>query len=299
MNKNDGDTHEVQRSTLLEIAAQLEEAAASASSATMSKRAMTQSLTERLAIGIASHPDVRRSVYVKVLVTTGYYQERNAQKIVKKAYDKSKSIVAGRLDMEAMKPTVTRSSVLRDLARREPINTTPPNPPTEQTLVSVRDLSEYVLALPETLPRPIRSIVRPEKRSEAMQVNLQRLRNELFLPDTDRFVKQLRYQAPVTSDNPYGMYQFSTSNAEKQRYGALWDAIGNNQVPPLWFPEILPYLAEEGLLEYYKVNIGLVRELEHIRQTYLSDGVLQAYDRNNTFIPMTKPLHASDSYVYI
>jgi hypothetical protein len=92
MNKNDGNTHEVQRSTLLEIAAQLEEAAASASSPTMSKRAMTQSLTERLASSIANYPDVRRSVYVKVLVTTGYYKERNAQKIVKSAYDKSKSI---------------------------------------------------------------------------------------------------------------------------------------------------------------------------------------------------------------
>ncbi|MBE7567668.1 hypothetical protein [Acidithiobacillus sp. HP-11] len=297
MNKNDGNTHEVQRSTLLEIAAQLEEAAASASSPTMSKRAMTQSLTERLASSIANYPDVRRSVYVKVLVTTGYYKERNAQKIVKSAYDKSKSIAANRPYTEAAKPKITSSSFMSNFTNREVVNPTQPNPPTKQTPVSVSYLSDYVKLLPETLPRPICAIVRPEERSEAMQINLQRLRNELFLPGTDRFIKQLRYQAPVTSNNPFGLYQLAAPHREKIRYGAIWDAIGNNDIPPLWFPAILPYLAEEGLLEYYKVESDLVAELEQARQTYLSDGVLQAYDRKSTFIPRTKPPHAPDGYV--
>lgn len=159
------------------------------------------------------------------------------------------------------------------------------------------DLTDYVKALPETLPLPICTIARPEVQSTVKQVNLQNLHNELFSPGTDRFIKQLRYQAPVTSNNPFGLYQLAAPHREKIRYGAIWDAIGNNDIPPLWFPAILPYLAEEGLLEYYKVEPDLVAELEQARQTYISDGVLQAYDRKSTFIPRTKPPHAPDGYV--
>jgi hypothetical protein len=250
------------------------------------ERSVGDTLARFLARRMAFNPDtdITDAAYIQEYIQSGFTRF-SAKRIVVKA-----RMLSQKLKVIAVsdQPTTPQNSL--------PTPGTIKNQPA--TPIPECNLTEYVRALPETLPRPIRSIVRPEKRSEVMQINLQRLRNELFLPDTDRFVKQSRYQAPVTSDNPYGMYQLSASNPEKQRYGLIWDAIGNNNIPPLWFPAILPYLAEEGLLEYYKVNIGLVGELEQIRQTYLSDGVLPVYDRNSTFIPMTKPPHAPDSYVY-
>lgn len=263
----------------------------------VTERSVGDTLARFLARGMADNPDsdITDTAYIQEYIQSGFTRF-TAKRIVVKARALSKTMKARPVE-EAARPITTIDTRPVTPGHRISVPAPVPTYPQPATVIPECNITDYVKVLPETLPRPIRTIVQPEERSKAKQINLQNLHNELFLTGTDRFIKQLRYQAPVTSNNPFGLYQLAAPNPEKIRYGAIWDAIGNNDIPPLWFPAILPYLAEEGLLEYYKVNTGLVAELEQARQTYLSDGVLQAYDRLSTFIPKTKPPYAPDGYV--
>lgn len=267
------------------------------------ERSVGDTLARFLAHRMASNPDIdiTDTAYIQEYIQSGFTRF-SARRIVVKARMLSQKLNV--IPMETTRP-IMGAREEKTVVSGQPATSQEALPalggvqnPSAPPTIPERALTEYVKLLPETLPRPIRTIVRPKERSEAMKNNLQNLRNELFLPDTDRFIRQLRYQAPSTSNNPYGLYQPSAPNTEKSCYAEIWGAIGNNNIPPLWFPAILPYLAEEGLLEYYNVNPDLVIKFEQIRQTYLSDGLLQAYDRNSLFIPTTKPPHAPDGYVY-
>lgn len=149
------------------------------------------------------------------------------------------------------------------------------------TTISESDLTDYVKALPETLPRPKQIRERENNIKTRGFFTLKTLRNEFFA--TEKFTEAVKYHAKITSENPFGSYQLAAGAAEKRRYAALWDAIGHNDVPPIWFPAILPYLAEEGLLEYHQVGLELVKTLEEQRQSLIRHGLLQEYNRDVPF----------------
>jgi hypothetical protein len=135
-------------------------------------------------------------------------------------------------------------------------------------------LTEYVRKLPDTLPKPIRNIPVEYNVKERKKVSLASLRPDIF----DReFEKSLRSLAPVTPGNAFGRYD---PNPDLDKYPHTWDAVGNYHVPPNILAECLPYMAEEGLLEFHKVPLRAVQELEELRQLYIKKGMIGEYDRN-------------------
>jgi hypothetical protein len=135
-------------------------------------------------------------------------------------------------------------------------------------------ITEYVRKLPATLPKPIRKIPVEYNIKERKKVSLMSLRPDIF----DReFERSLRGLAPVTPGNAFGRYD---PNPDLDKYPHIWDAVGNYHVPPNILAECLPYMAEEGLLEFHKVPLYAVQELEELRQLYIKKGLIGEYDRN-------------------
>lgn len=78
------------------------------------------------------------------------------------------------------------------------------------------------------------------------------------------------YKRETSINNPKGTY--FPGNDELKKYGILWSAIGFHMVPED-LPRILPVLKETGLLDVYKIDPALVREVEEEREKMLAAGM--------------------------
>lgn len=78
------------------------------------------------------------------------------------------------------------------------------------------------------------------------------------------------YKRETSINNPKGTY--FPDNDELKKYGILWSAIGFHMVPED-LPRILPVLKETGLLDVYKIDPALVREVEEEREKMLAAGM--------------------------
>ena len=78
------------------------------------------------------------------------------------------------------------------------------------------------------------------------------------------------YKRETSINNPKGTY--FPDNDELKKYGILWSAIGFHMVPED-LPRILPALKETGLLDVYKIDPALVREVEEEREKILAAGM--------------------------
>ena len=78
------------------------------------------------------------------------------------------------------------------------------------------------------------------------------------------------YKRETSINNPKGTY--FPDNDELKKYGILWSAIGFHMVPED-LPRILPALKETGLLDVYKIDPALVREVEEEREKMLAAGM--------------------------
>ena len=134
--------------------------------------------------------------------------------------------------------------------------------------------SDYVLSLPDTLPKPIKTWAPEYNLKEKKKISLKTVRPDLFGREFD---KSLNGLCDVTPGNAFGRFN---PNPIIGKYPGVWDGVGFFEVPPTVLAECLPYLAEEGLLEFHKVPLSAVLELEDLRQMYIRKGQIPAYDRN-------------------
>ncbi|PZD81817.1 hypothetical protein DN052_01705 [Acidithiobacillus ferrooxidans] len=134
--------------------------------------------------------------------------------------------------------------------------------------------SDYVGALPGTLPKPIKLWAPEYNRKEKKKISLKTVRPDLFGREFD---KSLNGLAAITPGNALGRFN---PNPIISKYPGVWDGIGYYDVSPDLLAECLPYLAEEGLLEFHNVPLSAVLELEEMRQMYIEKGLIQPYDRN-------------------
>ncbi len=136
------------------------------------------------------------------------------------------------------------------------------------------NLSDYVRALPDTLPKPRKVWACEFKIKVKKEISLKTVRSDLFGREFD---KSLNGLAKVAPGNAFGRFN---PNPVIGKYSEVWDGVGYFDVPPDVLAECLPYLAEEGLLEFHKVPLVAVRELEEMRQLYIEKGRIQDYDRS-------------------
>ena len=134
--------------------------------------------------------------------------------------------------------------------------------------------SDYVRALPGTLPKPSKIWAPEYNLKEKKKISLKTVRPDLFGREFD---KSLNGLDDVTPGNAFGRFN---PNPIIGKYPGVWDGVGYFDVPPTILAECLPYLAEEGLLEFHKVPLSAVLELEDLRQMYIRKGQIQAYDRD-------------------
>ncbi len=78
-----------------------------------------------------------------------------------------------------------------------------------------------------------------------------------------------QYKREETPNNPKGTYY--PDDKEMTKYGLIWMALGFQMVPED-LPKILPDLKESGLLDIYKVEPKLIRELEKEREMMVAAG---------------------------
>lgn len=104
----------------------------------------------------------------------------------------------------------------------------------------------------------------PEKPAHKRGDNLSRNYPEIFA-GYERF----NHKRKETPENEKGAY--FASNPEIIRYGNIWQAVGFQMVPED-LPKILPELQATGLLELYRVDADVIRELEEERKVLLDAG---------------------------
>ena len=134
--------------------------------------------------------------------------------------------------------------------------------------------SDYVLSLPDALPRPRRTWEPEHDINIKKKISLKTVRPDLF---GDEFDKSLNGLVKGVAGNALGRFN---PNPIIGKYPGVWSGIGHFDVPDTVLAECLPYLAEEGLLEFHKVPLSVVRELEEMRQVGIDQGRIPAYDWN-------------------
>jgi hypothetical protein len=282
----------------LELVERLDKIATVGAPSVIPNKDLANFISSKLAKSIAYHPDVRNTAYIQELMDSGF-TKRNAQKIVWQARSLAKKMS---VDIPVIQPVRDRPAASIE-ASTKPVDSAPSSSVGEKgkreseartagaagAAVAVAAgaagaevagadadgvLTEYVRKLPATLPKPIRKIPVEYNIKERKKVSLASLRPDIF----DReFEKSLRGLAPVTPGNAFGRYD---PNPDLDKYPHTWDAVGNYHVPPNILAECLPYMAEEGLLEFHKVPLRAVQELEELRQLYIKKGLIGEYDRN-------------------
>ncbi|WP_428946854.1 hypothetical protein ACQUQQ_08615 [Acidithiobacillus ferrooxidans] len=134
--------------------------------------------------------------------------------------------------------------------------------------------SDYVRSLPDVLPKPNRAWEPEHNIKVKKAISLKTVRPELFGREFD---KSLNGLDAVTPGNALGRFN---PNPIIGKYPGVWDGVGYFDVPETVLAECLPYLAEEGLLEFHNVPLSAVLALEEIRQVGIDQGRIQAYDRD-------------------
>ena len=244
---------------------------------------MADFLSRKLARSIAHHPDVRNNAYIRELVDNGF-AKRNAQKIVWAARKLSRSMPVDPSVIHASSagPATTHGS---EIVHASPA--TAKVPAASGMSGREKDLtfpvawsdpcgnwSEYVRSLPDVLPKPNRTWAEENSIKVKKVISLKTVRPELFGRD---FNQSLNGLVSCTPDNALGRYN---PNSIIGKYPGVWNGVGYFDVPETVLAECLPYLAEEGLLEFHKVPLSAVLALEEIRQVGIDQGRIQAYDRN-------------------
>jgi hypothetical protein len=245
---------------------------------------MADFLSRKLARSIAHHPDVRNNAYIRELVDNGF-AKRNAQKIVWAARKLSRSIPVDTSVIHASPagPATTHGS---EIARASPATAKVPaasgmgggGEKGDSFPVAWSDpcgnWSDYVRSLPDALPRPVRTWAEEHKIKVKKEISLKTVRPDLFGREFNKSLNGLVSRSP---DNALGRFN---PNPIIGKYPGVWDGVGYFDVPETVLAECLPYLAEEGLLEFHKVPLSAVLALEEIRQVGIDQGQIQAYDRN-------------------
>ena len=241
---------------------------------------MADFLSRKLARSIAHHPDVRNSAYIRELVDNGF-AKRNAQKIVWTARKLSRSmpvdpsvIHAGPAtthgsEIAHASPATAKVAAASGLSGRDKDLTFP---------VAWSDpcgnWSDYVLSLPDALPRPTKLWAAEYDMKVKKTISLKTVRPDLFGREFDKSLDGL---VAMTPGNAFGRFN---PNPIIGKYPGVWDGVGYYDVPDIILAECLPYLAEEGLLEFHDVPASAVRILEDLRQLRISKGEIRAYDRH-------------------
>ncbi|MBN6739906.1 hypothetical protein JKG47_05030 [Acidithiobacillus sp. MC6.1] len=154
-------------------------------------------------------------------------------------------------------------------------------------------LSDYVLAFPETLPKPSQILPFEPQIKIREKTTLKSIREDLFTQEYG-LTRRLENRAEITAMNPCGFFEpnghTGSGAAAIEDFGlftAMRGAIGEWRIDQPQLAEFLPYLADEGLLEYHSVSLKAVRKLEDMRQRLIANGTIQEYDRT---VPPALPM---------
>ena len=222
-----------------------------------------------------------RSEYVQSLIRGGFHRS-TAFEIVKIAFEMAaeRHEIAMRKIPSAAKHASTQSGSMVSVTATVPVASGCENEGKKGKAFPVAysdpdgNWSDYVSALPDTLPKPSKVWATEYNLKEKKKISLKTVRSDLFGREFD---KSLNGLAAITPGNALGRFN---PNPIIGKYSEVWDGVGYFDVPPDVLAECLPYLAEEGLLEFHKVPLSAVLELEDLRQMYIRKGQIQAYDRD-------------------
>ncbi len=271
------------------------------------KRLEIKALKEQIARTMALSPTLPDSYYVYRLVDKGF-KLATGRRIVKKARAMSATIeVPVLIQQPATKPSPVPASGGVVVAGKEkgteatvsaasPVITpaVPEEPGAKPNLEityennshALGHWSDYILTLPETLPKPSQSLAYEPQIKVRQKTTLKSIRKDLFTQEYG-LTKRLENRCEITTHNPCGFFEPNghsgggAAAAEDFRlFTAMREAVGEYRIAQPQLAEFLPYLADEGLLEYHRVSLEAVRKLEDMRQRRIKMGVIQEYDRN-------------------
>jgi hypothetical protein len=172
----------------------------------------------------------------------------------------------------ARHPEIPDSNYIVELSK-DPFSRT-----TVQRIVKrARNLASTVVAAPvlTDVPAPVANTAASQSNTPAVptQKKVKHKRGDSLWRNYHELFKGYEkhdYKRPMSADNPKGTYLAEVR--EIQKYGSLWAAVGFQMVPED-LPKILPAVKETGLLDVYKVDPALVREIEEEGRKMIAAGV--------------------------
>ncbi|MBN6742350.1 hypothetical protein JKG47_17880 [Acidithiobacillus sp. MC6.1] len=299
----------------LQIVERLKNTAKIGAPSSMPRRNLSGFLTRELAKAMALHPGTPNSAYINELMSTGF-TKRNAREIAFNARRLAATIeVPVLIQQPATKPspvpvptsggvvvagkekvpevmTSAASPVITPAVSEEPKAKPNLTITHENNSHALGHYSDYILAMPETLPKPHHSLpLEPLKVRQ--KTTLKSIRKDLFTQEYG-LTGRLENRSEITAMNPCGFFEPSGDSLsgphareDFRLFTAMRGAMGEWRIDQPQLAEFLPYLADEGLLEYHSVSLEAVRKLEDMRQRLIANGTIQEYDRT---VPPALPM---------
>ncbi|MBU2755555.1 hypothetical protein HFU84_13345 [Acidithiobacillus sp. CV18-2] len=303
----------------LQIVERLKDAAKTGAPTSMPRRSLSGFLTRELAKAIAFHPSTQNGAYIKELMDSGF-TKRNARAIVFNARKLAATIEVPVVVQQpaaspapapvvapapATAPTSGGGVVVgKEKGAEATASVAGPTPAAEgrkpNLLITYENnsyalghLSDYVLAIPETLPRPSRILPFEANSVLRKKTTLKSIRKDLFTQEYG-LTSRLENRSEITAMNPRGFFEPNghagagpAAIEDFNLFSSVRTAIGEWRIAQPQLAEFLPYLADEGLLEYHAVSLKAIRKLEDMRQRLIANGTIQEYDRN---VPPALPM---------
>ncbi len=289
----------------LKIAESLKKTAAIGAPSSIPRRNLASFLTQELAKAIAYHPGTPNSAYVEELMRNGI-AKRNAKKITWNARKLAATIEAPVVVQQPTASPATKPAHVQAPASgsgvvvvgKENWMAPVPAPETasgkpeetewkpnlaftgENNSYALGHWSDYILSIPATLPKPKKPLEFEPNINERKKMTLKSIRKDIFNEEYG-LLKRLEHRCEVTAQNPKGFYEphgHGATMKDFSTYSEVRTAIGENRIEATHLAEFLPYLAEEGLLEYHKVPLKVVQDLEELRQGRIAMGTIPEYN---------------------
>lgn len=172
----------------------------------------------------------------------------------------------------ARHPEIPDSNYIVELSKDSFSRTT-----VQRIVKRARNLASTVVAAPvlTDVPAPVANTAALQSNTHAVlpQKKVKHKRGDSLWRNYHELFKGYEkhdYKRPMSADNPKGTYLAEVR--EIQKYGSLWAAVGFQMVPED-LPKILPAVKETGLLDVYKVDPALVREIEEEGRKMIAAGV--------------------------